>query len=115
MGGRRRTLTDDPEGPYEAHRYMGGHTLPHPDGYVLEYAPAHPRCYPSGMVLQHRLVMERKLNRFLQPGEVVHHRDEDVANNDPDNLKLYASQSDHMKHHQQEALRYDPSMIDMVS
>jgi hypothetical protein len=30
------------------------------------------------------------------PGEIVHHEDEDFRNDDPDNLVLYASQTEHM-------------------
>ena len=36
----------------------------------------------------HRLVMEAKLGRFLEDGEVPHHKDENKLNNTPDNLEL---------------------------
>ncbi len=36
----------------------------------------------------HREVMEQKLGRKLRPGELVHHKDENKLNNDPDNLEL---------------------------
>jgi len=35
----------------------------------------------------------------IQPEHVVHHIDGDERNNDRDNLLLFASHSDHMKHH----------------
>lgn len=41
-------------------------------------------------VLEHRLVMARELNRPLRPGEQVHHRDGDRANNAIANLELRA-------------------------
>jgi hypothetical protein len=37
-----------------------------------------------------------KIGRPVREGEVVHHKDEDSANDNPDNLVLYASHSDHM-------------------
>lgn len=66
-------------------------------------------------MFQHRLVMERKLGRFLKRTERVHHIDEDVSNNDPDNLKLYESQADHIhEHHLEDAPCYDADTIDLV-
>lgn len=47
----------------------------------------------------HRIVMEEKLGRALLPGEIVHHIDEDKRNNHPDNLELFASASEHSRHH----------------
>lgn len=65
------------------------------DGYVLLHRPDHPHANRHGYVREHRLVMERELGRYLLPAEVVHHsgeRDE----NDPRNLKLYATNSAHL-------------------
>lgn len=39
-------------------------------------------------VLEHRLVLARKLGRALLPHETVHHKDGDRLNNHPDNLEL---------------------------
>lgn len=48
---------------------------------------------------EHRRVMERKLGRQLKPGEVVHHIDGDRTNNSPDNLEVFASNGEHLRHH----------------
>lgn len=40
-------------------------------------------------ILEHRLVMERRLGRPLYPDETVHHKDLDRANNVPSNLELW--------------------------
>lgn len=42
----------------------------------------------SGMVLLHRHIASTKLNRWLLPGEVVHHIDHNKLNNDPSNLEV---------------------------
>jgi hypothetical protein len=43
----------------------------------------------------HVSVMEEKLGRKLGKHEVVHHKDGNKTNNDPDNLMLLRTQSDH--------------------
>lgn len=47
----------------------------------------------------HRMRMEDKLGRRLRDGEIVHHIDGDVYNNSPSNLEVFASTSEHKKHH----------------
>ena len=47
----------------------------------------------------HRLVASEKLGRPLLKGEVVHHIDENILNNHPDNLHVFASQAEHAAHH----------------
>jgi len=77
--------------------WNGGRKI-RPDGYIMRLAPeGHPArtaAYPY--VLEHRLVMEEHLGRYLDPEEVVHHIDGDPSNNDIENLQLFANQSDHI-------------------
>ena len=48
---------------------------------------------------EHRIVAEEILGRPLLQGEVVHHRDGNKRNNDPRNIVIFASQSEHAKAH----------------
>jgi len=44
----------------------------------------------------HRIEMHKKLGRRLEPGEVVDHIDGNVSNNDPSNLRVFASNAKHL-------------------
>lgn len=83
------------KGP-DSPNWKGG-TYKHSDGYIYEYAPDHPNNY-KGYVLQHRLRMEEHLGRYLEPHEIVHHKDEDKAHNEISNLELTTAKL-HGKHH----------------
>ena len=52
----------------------------------------------------HRVVMECKLGRALETGEVVHHVDGNILNNNPENLMLLTSQAEHARLHNPEML-----------
>lgn len=59
------------------------------DGYVVRVAPAgHPRARADGTILEHRLVMERLLGRYLEEWEIVHHKNGNREDNSPENLEL---------------------------
>ena len=82
--------------------WRGGETY-HTKGYIYQYAPDHPAA-SNGYVLQHRLVAEEKLGRYLLLEEVVHHKDGNKVNNHPDNIEVFEDQRNHTLHHHQ--LRY---------
>jgi hypothetical protein len=43
--------------------------------------------------------MERHIGRYLRPSEVVHHIDENPANNRLDNLMMFPNDAAHRRHH----------------
>lgn len=90
----------NPDGRFgdKASNWKGGRRVTN-QGYVKVYAPDHPGAH-AGVVFEHRLVMEKKLGRLLEEGEIVHHIDGDKSNNHPDNLELTrmgAHTSEHFK------------------
>jgi len=80
-------------------------------GYVYELARDHPRADLHGRVLQHRLVMERSLGRFLDDAEVVHHRNRVREDNRLANLELHSSNSAHLRSNRK---RDDPKLIRLI-
>jgi len=53
----------------------------------------------DGYILEHILVMEQYLGRFLTPQEVVHHKNHITNDNRIENLELFASHADHLSMH----------------
>lgn len=78
-------------------RYHVGHLTTH-NGYIMVKAEGHPEADSKGYVREHRLVMERKLGRRLEPGEIVHHINGNKQDNRPENLEVMLTE-DHVKHH----------------
>lgn len=91
-------------------RYMGAPTFLADDGYLWEWCPGHPRA-AHGVVLQHRLVVEVSIGRFLSKAERVHHRNHCRWDNRPENLELFGSHADHMRAHWAGRGRNDPAVI----
>ena len=69
-------------------------------GYVFVYTPDHPFAIARSYVLEHRLVLEKRLGRYLLPGEIGHHKDGIKDNNEDENLYLCKTNSEHRKIHQ---------------
>ena len=76
-------------------------------GYVWVYCPSHPRARKDGYFYEHVLVAEKMLGRFLEPGEVVHHKDEDRTNNSPENLEIFKNNGKHTSFHAQNRVSWD--------
>ena len=58
------------------------------------------KSYPKlGGRHAHRVVAEQKIGRPLRPGEIVHHKDENILNYAEDNLEVLPSQGEHSRLH----------------
>jgi len=83
------------------HQYKSGRRIDL-DGYVLVTAPNdHPYARQrtnrdTKLTYEHRLVLEQKLGRYLRPEEVVDHIDGLTLHNAPENLRLFASNAEHL-------------------
>ncbi|EJO5346403.1 HNH endonuclease [Clostridium botulinum] len=77
----------------------GGHKKIRSDGYISVYMPEHPHANKEGYVMEHRLVMEKVLGRYIRKNEVVHHINKKRNDNRPENLMIFSSINDHAKYH----------------
>ena len=65
------------------------------EGYIKIKTTDHPFATRGGYVLEHRLVAEKSLGRFLRPEEVVHHTNEIRSDNRPENLVICPNNTYH--------------------
>ena len=93
--GLKTSKTGPRRGP-EHPDWKGGRVLI--GGYWHLWIPDHPNASKRGYVAEHRWAVSALLGRPLAPQEVVHHIDGDPKNNDPDNLMLFGSNAEHLRH-----------------
>lgn len=106
LSGRGKVLTEETrdkmskakKGKYIRPSKFGGHRKERTDGYISVYAPTHPGHTSEGYVMEHRLIMEEHIGRFLADNEVVHHINRNRKDNRIENLKLMTA-SEHMSFH----------------
>lgn len=59
--------------------------------YINHPAQGHPRADRDGYILEHLLVMEDVIGRYLVKGENVHHKNGVKGDNRPENLELWVT------------------------
>ena len=79
-----------------AWNWKGGKTK-HMAGYIKIYIPNHPAGDISHYVYEHRIIIERKLNRYLKSIEIVHHINGIKDDNRIENLILFKNNACHQK------------------
>lgn len=66
--------------------------------YIMLLVPNHPHCDNSGYVMEHRVIAEKLIGRYLTRGEVVHHKNGIKTDNRPENLEVMTI-TQHRKEH----------------
>jgi len=67
------------------------------EGYILIKVPEHPKSF-KGWYYEHRLIMEKQLNRIIEDWETIHHINNDKKDNRLINLFI-CSRKEHNKAH----------------
>jgi hypothetical protein len=85
---KTKFIKNDPRIIGENNPNWKGGRYEHGQGYCLVLARHHPFADKSGHILEHRIVMEKILGRYLKKGEIVHHKNGNKKDNRPENLIL---------------------------
>ena len=82
------------------HNWKGGRKIGG-EGYVYVLIPNHPNATKAGYVMEHRLIMEKHLGRFLTKTEVIDHINHNRSDNRIENLQLFSSNGKHLSRDQE--------------
>ena len=86
---------------YKTKQWKGGKFI-NKDRYVCVKYHNHPNSDCQNYVMEHRLVIEKILNRFLPTEYPIHHINGVRTNNRPENLICFTSKSAHNRFHKSE-------------
>lgn len=68
-------------------------------GYWYLYKPNHPNAIKGGRyIAEHRFILEQKIGRYLNRGEIAHHKNHNKKDNRPENIELLTI-SEHNRNH----------------
>jgi hypothetical protein len=83
----------------EKHYHWQGGKRTTNQGYIEIKSPKHPFRNKQGYVPKHRVVVEKRLGRFLTKDEIIHHINEVPTDNRIKNLYLFAKRWQHAVYH----------------
>lgn len=94
----------------DSHKWKGGRYV-NSSGYVEVYSPDHPAAQ-KGYVREHRLVVEKRLGRYLLSTEHVHHKNHIKTDNRDENLEVM-TKGEHTIEHRTGA-KHAPETIELM-
>lgn len=97
--GSYQMATNPPDQRKEKNSQYKGGRFKNISGYIQILMPEHPNNV-GGYILEHRLVMEQHLGRYLTENEVVHHINQIKDDNRIENLKVMEN-IEHLQMHYQ--------------
>lgn len=80
------------------------------NGYYRIYFPDHPKSDARGWILEHTLIMECYIGRWIKDDEVVHHKNEIRTDNRIENLQLM-TRKEHSKYHRLKKLERNDEIL----
>lgn len=83
----------------EKNPYWKGGKTKDGHGYIYIRNFNHPYTTKRGYIKRSRLIMEKILNRYLLPEEIIHHKNEIKNDDRPENLQLFSSKGKHSAFH----------------
>jgi hypothetical protein len=86
------------KGKYKKPTEFGGHKKQRKDGYIYVYNPTHKNATKDGYIMEHILIMEKYIGRYLKDDEVVHHKNKIRNDNRIENLELMTF-TEHARYH----------------
>ena len=107
-------ISNSKKNKFKIHTKYGGHKKKRSDGYVRVYVPTHKNASKDGYVMEHKLVMEEYLGRYLKDDEVVHHKNKIRNDNRIENLQLMTFK-EHASFHMKERRRLKKERNDDLS
>ena len=82
MSENHRTKHGFKSGHYKGGKYKNS------QGYIMILIPTHPQANNQGYVREHRIILEKKIGRYLHRWEISHHKNRIKNDNKPENLRL---------------------------
>ncbi len=112
MWGKKRSLESRQKQSISRLSKTGGISY-NSNGYKLINTPNHPFAQAKrSSVLEHRLIIEKQIGRFLKPKEICHHINKIKDDNRPENLMAFKNHSIHRRFEEGKSIKPENIIFD---